>query len=239
VVATDVELVQGGIDDRVLAIRAAPGVTGVAVHVADERGIPPLAVGPEGIALARIDPGVVVTAVDALDGDEPVGRLNAGGIAHLILTGGKMSGRSGSGHGMAAGFGAGRWSADPADVAFEAGYELLMPGWIPHGLERGKFHLEPDRVYPFAPPSVVVAWGTEPRRVLIRQTPGPLATPVAGSGRSETVAVGDADAVLMARGRFATLVWEVPGRAFGVQVSGLDAPAEVALRVARSLGAAS
>lgn len=235
VVATDVELVQGGIDDRVIAIRAAPGVTGVAVRVADSVAPPPVAVGPEGVALVRVEPGLVVVGVDALEGDEPVGRLDAGGIAHLILSGGKMSGRFGSGHGLAAGFGAGRWTVDPVDAAFEAGYEPVMPTWIPDGLDRGAFHLEPDPVYPFAPPAVVVAWGVEPRRVLVRQTPAPLAVPIAGSGRTELVAVGAAEAVLMARGRFATVVWETAERAFGVQVVGIDGPADAALRVARSI----
>ncbi len=235
VVATDVEMLQGGIDDRVLVIRAAPNVTGVAVHLAVEDPLPSQPVGPEGIALVRLEPGVVLIAVDALEGDEPVGRLDAGGIAHLRLTNGKIFGRSGSGHGLAAGFGAGRWTSDPVDAVFEGGYEPRLPQWIPEGLERGDFHLEPDLAYPFAPPSIVVAWGREPERVLVRQTPGPLANPIAVDGRSETVAIGDVTGVLMVRKRFATLVWETDERAFGVQVVGVDPAGEVAIRVARSL----
>jgi hypothetical protein len=230
-----VEVIQAGVDDRVLAIRVAPNVTGVAIHLAIEDPMPPQLVGESGLALTRIEPGVVLIAIDALEGDEPVGRLDAGGVAHLRLSGGQIVGRSGSGHGLAAGFGAGRWTADMADAAFEAGYEPRLPGWVPDGLARGDFHVEPDLAYPFAPPSIAVAWGREPKRVLVRQTPAPLASPIADVDRTETVTIGAKTGELMTRGRFATLVWETDERAFGVQVQGSETPGEIALRVARSL----
>jgi len=49
------------------------------------------------------------------------------------------------------------------------------------------------------------------------------------------VDIGDSVGMLMTRGRFATLVWEAADRAFGIQVSGIDDPGDVAVRVARSM----
>ena len=235
-VATDVGVEQAGVDDRVLAIRAAPGVAGVQVSVADSEQPPPVTLGPEGIALVRLRRDLAVVMVDALDTrSEPVGRLDAAGIGVLHLSSGRLAGRLGARHGMAAGFGAGRWTDDVADAAFEAGFEPRLPTWLPEGLERGPFHLEPDVAYPAAPPAVAVAWGREPRRVLVRQTPGPLPNPDTPGGRKEPVSIGSVPGLAMTRGRFATLVWETDDRAFGVQVVGFEEPLPTALRVAASL----
>ncbi len=235
-VATDVAVAQGGIDERLLAVRTADGVSAVQPVTATEEPAPPVPV-TGGVALARLDGDAAVLAVDALaPGGEPVGRLVAAGIGALTLTAGRITGRLGAGHGMAAGFGAGRWTDDAADAAFELGQEVLLPGWVPEGLARGAFHVEPDVAYPAAPPSVAVAWGAEPRRVLLRQTAAPLATPEVAHARSRTVTLGGGTpAVLMSRRRFATLVWETPERAFGLQVSGVEDPGEAAVRVAASL----
>lgn len=235
-VATDVRVDQAGIDDRVLAIRVAEGVASVRLVVADDVAAPPTAVGAEGVALVRVAPPSVVLGVDALSaGAEPVGRLDAAGIASLSLASGRITGRLGAGHGLAAGIGAGHWVADVEDAEFEAGFTPVMPAWLPADLDRGMFHIEPDVAYPAAPPSVVVAWGREPRRVLLRQTPGSLASPDPGGARSHQVQMGSLPATMTTRGRFATLVWQAPDRAFGIQVVGFDAPDEVALRIAASL----
>ena len=235
VVATDVSVDQAGIRQRVLAMRVAEGVHAVAVLTAEPDPPPPFAVNGS-IALAPLAEDVAVLGVDALRrGGEPVGRLTAAGIGLLHLEGGRTSGRLGVGHGMAAGFGAGRWTDDQAEAEFEAGRPLRLPAWVPHGLSRGGFHVEPDVAYPAAPPSVAVAWGVEPLRILLRQAPAPLATPVVVAGRFQPVAIGDAAGAVMSRGRFAVLTWEDRERAFGIQAVGFDAPGEVALRVARSL----
>jgi hypothetical protein len=235
-VATDVGVEQAGVDDRVLAIRVTSGVAGVQVTVADSEQPPRVGIGAERVALVRLPRDLAVVMVDALDaGGEPLGRLDAAGIGVLHLTSGRLAGRLGARHGMAAGFGAGRWTHDLADAAFEAGFAPRLPTWLPDGLERGPFHLEPDAAYPAAPPAVAVAWGREPRRVLVRQTPGPLPNPDTPGGRTEPVAIGAAEGLAMARGRFATLVWEADERAFGVQVVGFEEPLQIALRVASSL----
>jgi hypothetical protein len=235
-VATDVGVEQAGVDDRVLAIRVVSGVAGVQVAVADSGQPPPVAIGPEQVALLRLPRDLAVVMVDALDaGGEPLGRLDAAGIGVLHLSSGRLAGRLGARHGMAAGFGAGRWTDDLEDAAFEGGFRPLLPAWLPEGLERGPFHLEPDVAYPAAPPAIAVAWGREPRRVLVRQTPGPLPNPDTPGARTEPVAIGSSQGLAMTRGRFATLVWETDDRAFGVQVAGFDAPLETALRVAASL----
>jgi len=236
VVATEVEVAQAGVEDRVLAIRAAPAVPAVQVVVAAEEQPEPVAVGSDGVALARLAPLQLVLAVDALDGrGEPVGRLDAAGIGSLRLAGGRITGRLGTGHGMAAGFGAGHRVAALEDAAFEAGYRPVLPSWVPEDLDRGEFRIESDVAYPAAPPAVVVAWGREPRRVLLRQAPGPLASPDAAQARTTPVAIGGATAQLTSRGRFATLVWEAGDLAFGIQVVGVDDPGEVAVRIARSM----
>jgi len=235
-VATDVGVEQAGVDDRVLAVRVASAVDAVQAVVADSVQPRPRPVGAQHVALIRLERDLPVVAIDALDaGGEAVGRLDGAGIGSLHLSGGRLAGRHGARHGMAAGFGGGRWTDDEDDAAFEAGFRPILPSWIPEGLERGPFHLEPDAAYPAAPPAIAVAWGREPARVLVRQTPGPLANPDPVGVRGDHVAIGDAGGLLVARGRFATLVWETDERAFGVQVVGVGTPSEVALRVAASM----
>lgn len=236
VVATDVRVDQAGIDERVVAARATEGVTHLQLVVADDIPPPPTPVGAEGIALMRVPVRTAVVGVDALsEAGEAVGRLDAAGIGFVSLSGGRIAGRLGASHGLAAGFGAGRWVAALDDAAFEAGFMPLMPTWLPDGLERGSFHIEPDVSYPAAPPSVAVAWGREPHRVLVRQAPGVLASPDPGGPRTQAIRIGPHAATLTARGRFATLVWETDDRAIGIQVVGFASPGEVAIRVARSL----
>lgn len=236
VVATDVRVAQAGVDDRVLAVRAAQGVPAVQVVLAAPDPPPASPTGPDGLVLMRLHPDVALIAVDALGPTgEPVGRLDASGVGTLRLADGRLAGRLGAGHGMAAGFGAGRWTDDPAEAQFEAGYAPRLPAWTPPGLARGAFHVEPDPAYPAAPPAIAVAWGVEPRRVLLRQAPGPIASPDPAEGRGERVAIGDATGRLTGGRRFATLVWESDGFAFGVQVIGIDDPPAVAMRVAGSL----
>jgi hypothetical protein len=236
VVATEVRLDQAGIDDRVIVMRAAPGIERLQVEIADQHQPEATGVGPEGVALARLDLRTTVLGIDALSAaGEAVGRLDAAGIGSLALASGRITGRLGTSHGLAAGFGAGYWIDELAEAAFEAGFSPRLPAWVPDELPRGKFHIEPDVAYPVALPSVAVAWGAEPQRVLVRQTPGTLTGAVQGGARSEPVQIGQWTGELMARGRFAALVWEADDRAFGVQVVGFDDPGEVAVRVGASL----
>ena len=236
VVATDVQVEQAGVDDRVLAIRTVAGAAAVQVITATEEQSPPAAVGPMDVVLVRVDHEILVLGIDVLDRNgEAIGRLDAAGIGAMRLTGGRIAGRLGAGHGMAAGFGAGFWCDTVEDATFEAGFTPAAPGWIPDGLTRGAFHIEPDVAYPSAPPAVAAAWGAEPCRVLVRQAVAPLASPDAGGARSRAVSIGGATGRIMSRGRFAVLVWETPEFAYGIQVVGFDDPAAVAMRVAESL----
>ena len=235
-VATDVRVDQAGIDERVIAVRAVDGIAGVQLIVADEVQPPVTPVGSQGIALARIGITIPVMGIDALSATgEPVGRLDSAGIGMLSLSAGRVTGRLGVSHGLAAGFGGGYWVTDADEATFEAGFTPVLPLWLPDGLDRGMFHIEPDVAYPAAPPSVAVAWGREPQRVLVRQSPGQLASPDTGGARSEPVQVGPWSARLVSRGRFATLVWQAADRAFGIQIVGVDAPGDVAMRVAASM----
>jgi hypothetical protein len=71
-------------------------------------------------------------------------------------------------------------------------------------------------------------------RVLLRQAPAPLASPDPGGRHARQVEIGEAVGAL--RGRWlATLVWETPHRAFGLQVRRVPDAEAVALRVARSI----
>lgn len=235
-VATDVRVDQAGIDERLIAVRAVDGIAGVQLIVADEVQPPVTPVGSQGIALARIGITIPVMGIDALSATgEPVGRLDSAGIGRLSLSAGRVTGRLGVSHGLAAGFGGGYWVTDADEATFEAGFTPVLPSWLPDGLDRGMFHIEPDVAYPAAPPSVAVAWGREPQRVLVRQSPGQLASPDTGGARSEPVQVGPWSARLVSRGRFATLVWQAADRAFGIQIVGVDAPGDVAMRVAASM----
>ena len=148
---------------------------------------------------------------------------------------GRLAGRLGASHGMAAGLGAGRWVRDLEDAALEAGYRPVLPGWIPPGLEAGPPWVEPEVAYPSAPPAVVSVWrGEGSTRVLLRQTPAPLAQPEHVGPRARAVEIGPGTGVLRARG-IVLLVWETPERAFGLQVRGLSGGVEAALRIARSV----
>ncbi len=226
-------------EDRVLLTHTAEGVAAVRPVLLDRPDPPPAPVGADRLAAVRVPDGVPVVAVDALDHTgEPVGRLLRVGISELRFDGNSVGGHLRATHGMAAGFGAGRWARDLADAAFEAGFEPDRPGWMPPGLAPGRPHVEPDQAYPAAPPAVVLAWeAADGARVLVRQSAGPLASPDPGGAQARSVRVHDRPAVVRTRRGFATLVWETPERAFGVQVRGMVDPEAVALRVARTLGA--
>jgi hypothetical protein len=238
VIAAEVTLEAGGAAvDRVLVARSHPGVTALAPVMALEDPAPAVPVGVDGLTLIRIPRGVALIGIDALGpADEAVGRLDRVGIADLRTSGGAASGRMGAGHGMGAGIGDGHWVPGVEEAEFEAGYPLLLPAWVPEELARGDLRIEPEASYPAAPPAVIVVWeGAQHRRVLLRQAPAPLASPDPGGPGSTPAEVGGRPAVLRGRGRFMTLVWETPERAFGIQVREMDDPAEVALRVAGSI----
>lgn len=238
VVAAEVTLEEGGAAvDRVLVARTHPGVTALAPVMALEDPEPAVPVGDGGLTLIRIPAGVALIGLDALGpADEAVGHLDRVGIADLRTSGGAVSGRMGAGHGMAAGIGDGHWAAGIGEAEFEAGYGLLLPAWLPEGFARREPRIEPEAAYPAAPPAVIVAWeGEEHRRVLLRQAPAPLASPDPGGPGTRVADVNGHPGVLRGRGRFMTLVWETPDRAFGIQVREMDDPDEVALRVARSI----
>ncbi|MDX6555606.1 MAG: hypothetical protein QOD86_1801 [Miltoncostaeaceae bacterium] len=222
--------------DRVLAARLAPEAVAMRPVIAGEEVEAPATPARDGLALVRIGPDAIVIAVDALDErGEPIGRLIRAGVAELRVDGASVGGRLGATHGMAAGIGGGRWATTIADASFEAGFEPWLPAWVPPGLERGPVRVEPDIAYPAAPPALILTWsGAETARVLVRQAPAPLASPDTGGRGAREVPVGDAMGVLRGRG-LATLVWETPERAFGVQVRGMPQAVEVALRVARSI----
>jgi hypothetical protein len=240
VVATVVDLATPeGVEDRLVVARAAPEAVAVRPVLATEEQQKAVPVGEGGLAIARIGAAPVL-AVDALDArGEPIGRLIRAGIAELHSDGGAVSGRLGAGHGMSAGFGAGRWCETLEEAAFEAGFTPRLPGWLPDGLERTRPRMEPDPIYPAAPPGIVIAWTSADgrSRVLLRQVIAPLATPPLPSGITHEVPIGDSVGVVGGR-RLGTLVWETPDRAFGLQVRGLTGPDDVAVRVARTIPAA-
>jgi hypothetical protein len=235
--ALSVDLPDGRRDQIVLALASAEAGA-VRAEVAGDAGDQPaqVEVADGGLALIRIDPDTSCIAVDALDRTgEPIGRLARAGIGELRLEGGRLAGRLGASHGMAAGLGAGRWVRDLEDAALEAGYRPVLPGWIPPGLEAGPPWVEPEVAYPSAPPAVVSVWrGEGSTRVLLRQTPAPLAQPEHVGPRARAVEIGPGTGVLRARG-IVLLVWETPERAFGLQVRGLSGGVEAALRIARSV----
>ena len=222
--------------DRLLLCLVAPGVTAVRAILALENQPGDIAVSNSGLAVARLPLDAVLIAVDALDQTgEPVGRLVGAGVADLRLESGKVGGRIGTSHGMAAGFGAGVWVDDLDAAAFDAGFTPVLPTWLPDGLTVGKPHIEPDVSYPAAPPAVVIAWhGEGDTRVLLRQAPAPLAMPDVAAPPAREVDVNGAPGVL--RGRWLpTLVWETPGRAFGLQMRRVENGEALALRIARSI----
>ena len=237
VVAAVVVLDMPGVaGERVLVARAAAEAASVRPLLASEDAAPSVPVGPDGLVLARLPPEAAVIAVDALDASgEPIGRLVRAGVSDLRSDGASLSGRLGSTHGMAAGIGEGRWAADLEEASFEAGYEPVLPAWLPPGLERSRPRVEPDVSYPAAPPAVVIAWnGEDGSRVLLRQCPAPLASPDTGGADAREVDVSGAPGVLRGR-RLVTLVWETPERAYGLQLRGAGMGEETALRVARSV----
>ncbi len=238
VVASEVTLESGGAAvDRVLVARADAGVRALEPVLALEDPPPATPVGPAGLTLIRLPPGVALIGVDAIGpGDEPVGRLDRVGIGDLHTSGGAVSGRMGAGHGMGAGIGDGHWADDLATAEFEAGHALRLPAWLPEDLTPGRPRIEPEAAYPAAPPAVILTWeGEDHRRVLLRQAPAPLASPDPGGPGAIPVDVSGHAGVLRGDGRFMTLVWQTPDRAFGVQVRSIPDAEEVALRVARSV----
>lgn len=237
VVATVVNLDMPGHGDRIVLAHAAPQIAAVRPLLLDEPDPPAVEVSGDGLAAMRVPAGVPVIAVDALDrAGEPVGRLVRVGISELRFDGRSVGGHLRATHGMAAGLGAGRWARDLADATFEAGYEPARPAWIPPGLAPGRPHVEPDQAYPAAPPALVLAWeAADGARVLVRQTPAPLANPDPGGAHSRAAQVGPWPGILRGYRSLVTLVWETPERAFGVQVRGLVDPEGVALRVGRAL----
>jgi hypothetical protein len=223
--------------DRVLVARLAPEAAALRPILAAEEEADAVAAGEAGLALARLPGEAAVIGVDALDASgEPIGRLARPGVSELRFDGSSVSGRLGATHGMGAGIGGGRWAPGLAEAAFEVGYAPWLPTWVPDGLQRGRPRVEPDLAYPAAPPALVIPWaGPGGARVLLRQAPAPLASPDTGGRGAREVPVGGATGVLRGRG-LATLVWETPERAFGLQVRGMPGAEEVALRVARSVG---
>lgn len=236
-VAAIVDVDAEGVSDRLILGRVAPGITTVRAIVADPESISS-AVGPEQIVAVRIPREIAVVALDPLGpSGESVGRLERTGMADLQSVAGRLEGHLGATHGLAAGFGAGDTVSDLPSAELEAGYRALLPEWLPEGFAMTTVRVEPEAAYPFAPPSIAIAWsaGDEPR-VLIRQCPGPLAVPELPDARGRAVDVNGHPGVLRGRGRgMSFVVWEAGDRAFGIQVRGLDDIDEVALRVARSI----
>jgi hypothetical protein len=240
VVACAVQLDAPGLpQDRVVVAHLAPTAAAMRPVLLDDPRFPAASSQAEGVAAARLGTGAILLAVDALDATgEAVGRLVRSGISEMRFDGVSVGGHLRATHGMGAGIGAGHWARDLDDAAFEAGYEPLMPGWVPPGLGPGRPRVEPDASYPAAPPAIVARWeAADGARVLLRQAPAPLASPEPGGPLARPVDIaGFAGALRGGRG-LAVLVWETPARAFGVQVRGMVDPGGVAVRVARSIAA--
>jgi hypothetical protein len=238
IIATVCEVSADGVSDRLLLGRATSGVAAVRAAMPDSDGID-VPVHGEGIVAGRIPAGPVPIALDAIAPDgESIGRLMHSGITEMALVAGRIEGRLGATHGMAAGFGAGD-TVESLEVAqLEAGYTALLPAWLPEDFEMTTVRVEPEAAYPFAPPSIAVAWapGETDARVLLRQCPGPLASPETPDERGVEVDIGGVTGVMRARG-MAFLVWERGDRAFGLQVRGTGDPAADALAIAESIPA--
>jgi len=236
-VASIVDVDAEGVAERVVLGRVSPGIPSARVLIADPVA-PQVDIGPENILAARLPRGIEVVAIDPLGpSGEAVGRLERTGMTDLRSVAGRLEGHLGATHGMAAGFGAGDTVADLATAEMEAGYPAWLPGFIPDELTWATVRVEPEAAYPFAPPSIAIAWcGTGDARVLLRQCPGPLAVPELPDARGQAVDIGEVTGVLRGRGRgMAFVVWEQGGRAFGLQARGLDDIDAVALAVARSI----
>ncbi len=239
-VATVCAVSAEGVSDRLLLGRAAQGVAHVRAAMPDHDAVD-IAVDAHGLVAGRLPAGPIPVAVDAIAPDgESIGRLMHSGITEMSLVAGRIEGRLGATHGMAAGFGAGD-TVSSLDIAeLEAGYPALLPSWLPEGFSMTTVRVEPEAAYPFAPPSIAVAWmpGEGDARVLLRQCPGPLASPEVPDGRGRAVDVGGVQGVMRARG-MAFLVWERGDRAYGLQVRGTGDPPADAVRIAESIPAAS
>jgi hypothetical protein len=229
----------GGPVDQLFVGRLAPEANAALLLIAEQSSVPAAPAGPDGLVVMRIPPTAMLLAADAIGpGDEPVGRLDRSGMAELDTSGGQVSGRLGSGHGMAAGIGHGRWLLDLEHAAFEVGYEILLPEWTPAGFARSRPRVEPDLSHPFGPMAVILTWsGPDSQRVLVRQTVAPLASLDPGGALATEVDINGWEGVLRGRRLFVTVVWQTPTRAFGVQVQRMDDAEQVALRVARSIAA--
>jgi len=239
-IGTIVEVAENGVSDRVILGRVSKGITAARLLVADPDPIS-MVVAASGLLAARIPTGIAVVALEALSSEgEPIGRLDHTGFTELRLVAGRLEGRLGSGHGMAAGFGAGDTVADLATAELEAGYAACLPTWLPDGFSPATVRVEPEAAYPFAPPSIAMSWtGDGDSRVLLRQCPGPLAVPELPDARGRAVDLGIAVGVLRGRGRgMSFVVWEAGDRAFGLQVRGVDDLDAVAVMVASSVPAA-
>jgi hypothetical protein len=223
--------------DQLFVGRLAPEAQAALPLLAEESTPAATPAGPEGVVVIRVSPTSILLGVDAIGpANEPVGRLDRSGMAELDTSGGQVSGRLGSGHGMAAGIGHGRWLDDLESATFEVGYAVVLPSWLPHGVRRSRPRIEPDLSYPFGPMAVIVTWdGADSQRVLLRQTVAPLASPDPGGALARPVEINGWEGVLRGRRAFVTVVWQTPTRAFGVQVQRMDDAEEVALRVARSI----
>jgi hypothetical protein len=223
--------------DRVLVAHLAPTASAVRPVLMDDPRAGAVDTEPGGIAAVRLSPEALLLAADALEpGGEPVGRLVRAGISEMRFDGVSVGGHMRSTHGMAAGIGGGHWVNDHAEAAFEAGYDPVMPTWIPPGLAPGRPRVEPDIAYPAAPPALISRWeAADGARVLLRQAPAPLASPDPGGALARPVDVHGLPAALRGGRALMTLVWEGPSRAFGVQVRGMVDPEAVALRIARSI----
>lgn len=239
VIASVVQVAASGVSDHLVLGRVTPGVTAARITLTSPEAIDTRA-GANGIIAARIPPDARVVAIDALDPvGESLGRLEESGISNLRTVAGRLEGRMGATHGMAAGFGAGETVRDLDSAELEAGFTALLPGWLPAGLVRDLIRVEPDPAYPFAPPSIAIAWvGSDDARVLIRQGPGPLAVPELPDARGRAVDICGSPGVLRGRG-MVFLVWETPLWVFGLQARGLPHLMDTALAVARSIPAPS
>ena len=236
-IAAIVDVDADGVAERVVLGRVAPGIAAARVIIADPEAIT-LEVGAEQLLAGRVPRDIAVVAIDPLSpGGDAVGRLERTGMTDLHSVAGRLEGHLGASHGMAAGFGAGDTVADLATAELEAGYTARLPAFIPDALALSTVRVEPEAAYPFAPPSIAIAWsGDDDARVLIRQCPGPLAVPELPDARGREVDINGAMGVLRGRGRgMSFVVWEQGGRAFGLQARGLDDIDDVALAVARSI----
>ncbi|MBM3698076.1 MAG: hypothetical protein FJW78_06310, partial [Actinobacteria bacterium] len=133
IIASVCEVSAEGVTDRLLLGRAAPGVSVARAGTPDHDAVD-VPVHAHGVIAGRLPPGPVPAAVDAIAPDgESIGRLMDSGITEMALVAGRIEGRLGATHGMAAGFGAGSTVAGLEVAQLEAGYDALLPAWLPDG----------------------------------------------------------------------------------------------------------